>query len=94
MIPDSYSDLELRLGEIEHTGPIVNLENSSAETVISDYFHCSSLSFHIQSIIRAGIYCLSTVGEIRYRDLSGLPYKLKRCTTYLSSTTLNGVEVS
>ena len=61
-VPDTVSDLQLRLCIIAHTGPSGRRGASSTESVLGAHYFWSMMASDLRSFVRACIYCLSTVG--------------------------------
>lgn len=61
-IPDSSSDLQLRLCIIAHTGASGHRGAGSTEKVLRKYYFWSTMTTDIRSFVRACIHCLSTTG--------------------------------
>lgn len=62
-IPDSASDLQLRLCIIAHTGPSDHRGQSTTETVLRANYFWSTMTSDVRTFVRACIHCLSTVGR-------------------------------
>jgi RNase H-like domain found in reverse transcriptase/Integrase zinc binding domain len=61
-VPETETDLQLRLCIIAHTGPSGHRGQDSTEQKLSRSYFWSALSTDIRSFVRACIHCLSTVG--------------------------------
>jgi len=61
-IPDTATELQLRLCIIAHTGPSGHRGPSTTETVLRKYYFWSTMTTDVRSFVRACIHCLSTTG--------------------------------
>ena len=60
-IPNSSTDLQLRLCIIAHTGTAGHRGRASTEMVLKKSYFWSTLSTDVENFVRACIHCLSTV---------------------------------